>query len=70
MLLKIVLFHPFLCLSNIPLYICICVYICVDGYGYRYIGEGHGNPLSYSCLENPMDRGAWQATPVYGVTKS
>ena len=30
---------------------------------------GHGNPLQYSCLEMPMDRGAWQAT-VYGVTKS
>ena len=25
-------------------------------------GEGHGNPLQYSCLENPMDRRAWQAT--------
>ena len=25
-------------------------------------GEGHGNPLQYSCLDNPMDRGAWQAT--------
>ena len=24
--------------------------------------QGHGNPLQYSCLENPMDRGAWQAT--------
>ena len=30
---------------------------------------GHGNPLQYSCLENPMDRGAWQAT-VHGVTES
>ena len=30
---------------------------------------GHGNPLQYSCLENPMDRGAWRAT-VHGVTKS
>ena len=30
---------------------------------------GHGNPLQYFCLENPMDRGAWQAT-VHGVTKS
>ena len=30
--------------------------------------EGNGNPLQYSCLENPVDRGAWQAT-VYGVTK-
>ena len=31
--------------------------------------EGHGNPLQYSCLENPMDRGAWRAT-VRGVAKS
>ena len=30
---------------------------------------GHGNPLQYSCLENPMDSGAWQAT-VHGVAKS
>ena len=30
---------------------------------------GHGNPLQYSCLENPMDRGAWQAM-VHGVAKS
>ena len=30
---------------------------------------GHGNLLQYSCLENPMDRGAWRAT-VHGVTKS
>ena len=29
---------------------------------------GNGNPLQYSCLENPMDRGAWQAT-VHGVTR-
>ena len=32
-------------------------------------GGGHGNPLQYSCLENPMDRGSWQAT-VHGVAKS
>ena len=32
-------------------------------------GEGNGNPLQYSCLENPMDRGAWRAM-VHGVTKS
>ena len=32
-------------------------------------GEGNGNPLQYSCLENSMDRGAWQAI-VHGVTKS
>ena len=34
-----------------------------------YVGEGNGNPLQYSCLENPMDGGAWQAT-VRGVAKS
>ena len=28
----------------------------------RSPGEGNGNPLQYSCLENPMDRGAWRAT--------
>jgi len=33
------------------------------------IGEGNGNPLQYSCLENSVDRGAWWAT-VHGVTKS
>ena len=35
----------------------------------RSPGEGNGNPLHYSCLKNPMDRGAWQ-TSVQGVTKS
>ena len=35
----------------------------------RSPGEGNGNPLQYSCLENPMDRGAWWAT-VHGVAKS
>ena len=34
----------------------------------RSPGEGHGNPLQHSCLENPMDRGAWWAT-VHGVAK-
>ena len=34
----------------------------------RSPGEGNGNPLQYSCLENPMDRGAWQAT-VHGVSR-
>ena len=34
----------------------------------RSPGEGNGNPLQYSCLGNPMDRGGWQAT-VHGVTK-
>ena len=35
----------------------------------RSPGEGHGNPLQYSYLENPMDRGAWWAT-VHGITNS
>ena len=35
----------------------------------RSPGEGNGYPLQYSCLENPMDRGAWQAT-VHGVANS
>ena len=34
-----------------------------------YIGEGNVNPLQYSCLENPVDRGAWWAA-IYGVAQS
>ena len=37
--------------------------------GLRSPGEGNGNLLQYSCLENPMDRGAWRAT-VHGVVQS
>ena len=40
----------------------------IPGLG-RSPGEGNGNPLQYSCLENPMDRGAWWAT-VHRVAKS
>ena len=36
----------------------------------RSHGEGNGNPLQYSCLENSMNRGAWQATTVYEVAKN
>ena len=39
----------------------------IPGLG-RAPGEGNGNPLRCSCLENPMDRGGWQAT-VYRVTE-
>ena len=39
----------------------------IPGWG-RAPGGGHGDPLQYSCLENPMDRGAWQPT-VHGVTR-
>ena len=40
----------------------------IPGLG-RSPGGGHGNPLQYSCLENPMDRGAWRAT-VHRLAKS
>ena len=40
----------------------------IPGLG-RSSGEGNGNPLQYSCLGNPMNRGAWQAT-VHGVAES
>ena len=40
----------------------------IPGLG-RSPGEGNGNPLQYSCLENPMDRGAWWPT-VHGAAKS
>ena len=40
----------------------------IPGLG-RTPGAGNGNPLQYSCLGNPIDRGAWRAI-VYGVTKS
>ena len=35
----------------------------------RSLGEGHSNPLQYSCPENPMDKGAWQAV-VYNAVQS
>ena len=41
----------------------------VHSLGWRSLGEGNGNPLQYSCLENSTDRGAWQAA-VPGVAKS
>ena len=39
-----------------------------DPWSGRFPGEGNGTPLQYSCLENPVARGAWRAT-VHGVTK-
>ena len=41
------------CLEHVPS-MCVCVCVCVCVYG-----EGNGTPLQYSCLENPMDGGAW-----------
>ena len=42
--------------------------ISIPGSG-RFPREGHGNPLQYSCLENPMDRASWWAI-AHGVSKS
>ena len=52
--------------------LCPIIYTEIDqlkGTHYSLSGEGNGTPLQYSCLENPMDRGAWWAA-VHGVTKS
>ena len=46
------------------LYFYVCFYVL-----FVWDGEGNGNPLQFSCLENPMDRGAWQAM-IHGVTES
>ena len=52
--------------SSLSLFIYLCSLIPRLG---RSPGEGNGNPLQYSCLGNPMDRGSWQAT-VHGVAQS
>ena len=70
--------------SNVPWYLILSItiwwlsgkeYVCnardpglIPGLG-RSPGDGNGHPLQYSCLENSMDRGAWQAT-VHGVPNS
>ena len=55
--------HVYMCLCvyymHVCIYMCVCVCVCVCVY---YIGQGHVNPLQYTCLENPMDRRAWQTT--------
>ena len=43
--------------------------LCFLGPSNPCLGEGNGNPLQYSCLENPVNRGAWRAA-VHGVTQS
>ena len=50
------------------IYIYIATLFTVCGNIPKKNGEGNANPLQYSCLENPRDRGAWQAT-VHGVTE-
>ena len=57
----LIVFHAFY-----PCFTLLCFYKAVRT---KLLGEGHGNPLQYSCLENPMDRGTWWAT-VRWVAKS
>ena len=45
------------------------MYYLIILYGKKKIREGNGNPLQYSCLENPMDGGAWWAA-IHGVANS
>ena len=47
----------------------VVMYGCESWTKKKADGEGNGNPLQYSCLENPMDGGAWWAT-VHGVAKN
>ena len=47
----------------------VYIWFFIWAYVGASVGEGNGTPLQYSCLENPMDRGAWKAA-VHGVTKS
>ena len=49
--------------ENMHFHLLVLTFACIS------LGEGNGNLIQYSCLENSMDRGAWWAT-VHGVTKS
>ena len=64
------------CLSHTPYFVLLrtkleysIAIVCLLCQTIGFIGEGNGNPLQYYCLENPMNRGAWQAT-FRGVSKS
>ena len=68
------LIRPILLFSGLPRWFSGKEFACQAGDiglisgSERSPGEGNGNPFQYSCLENPMDRGAWWAT-VHGVAK-
>ena len=61
------LVQPYILLCFTSYFIFLQSWGLIPGWGRS--GGGHGNPPQYSCLENPMDRGGWQAT-VHGVAKS
>ena len=59
-----------LCINSVGMSLCITPFATLGfAIGMVCFGEGNGNPLQYSCLETPMDRGAWWAA-VHGVAKS
>ena len=70
-----IIYGYYILLMNYPLVIIQwqffvpCGHFKFDVYFVRYCREGNGNPLQYSCLENPMGRGAWWDA-VHGVVKS
>ena len=57
----------YISLESVELYFVITIHSYLQ-LTQPFYGEGNGNPLQYSCLENPMDRGAWKAA-VHGVTE-
>ena len=54
--------------KQLYIYIYTYIFFLILGRCLLYFEEGNGNPFQYSCLGNPMERGAWPAT-VHGVTK-
>ena len=66
-LMKVILMKYYFHYSQVPSYIDLNEWLIK--YQEVFMGPVSGSPLQYSCLENPMDRGAWQAT-VHGVAKS
>ena len=64
-----VIIYMVVLVSAVFIYVNVIIYMVVLISAVCYLREGNGTPLQYSCLENPMDGGAWQAA-VHGVAKS
>ena len=63
-------FKEFIILNIVLMASCMCMYVCcIQIHKFLRQGLRNGNPLQYSCLENPVDRGAWWAA-VSGVAQS
>ena len=61
--------YRFACFSFSSVHFCFTYFETLLLGTQSFSGEGYGSPLQYSCLENPMDGGAWWAA-IYGVTQS